>query len=110
MYKIKKTRQVLDSPRVGSPRRFYRYDKGPVEQLDYVLVNVGDIVETMILTGKSGKQETGHWIPAQILSIDEERETMDLQVLQPIKYGLASKAVDVPYRYVRCPANITWVE
>jgi len=102
-------RQVLDSPRVGSPRALYRHNsKRNVEQLDYVNVNVGDIVETMVLTGKSGNQESGFWIPARILSIDEKRENMNLQVLQPKKYGLAAKAVDVPYRYVRCPVTVTW--
>jgi len=103
-----RSNQVLDSPRVGSPRALYRFDKKPVQQLDYVNVHPGDIVETMVLTGKSGNQETGFWIPAQILSIDEKKEVMDVKVLQPIKYGLAAKAVGVPYRYVRKPANIVF--
>jgi len=100
----------LESPRIGSPRGLYRFDKGQsVEQLDYVYVTPGDVVETMVLTGKMGKQESGFWIPAQILVIDEEKEVMDLRVLQPAKYGLAQKALGVPYRYVRKPANIVWM-
>jgi len=102
-------RQVLEAPRVGSPRALYNFQKNkPVEQLDYVNVHPGDIVETMVLTGQSTNQETGFWIPAQILSIDEKKEVMDVKVLQPIKYGLAAKAVGVPYRYVRKPANIVF--
>merc|ERR1711920_1040093 len=98
-------RKQLDSPRVGSPRALYQYHRK--ERLDYVNVVPGDIVETMVLTGKSGSDESGFWIPARILSINEDAEVMDLQVLQPVKYGLADRAVGVPYRYVRKPANIT---
>jgi len=100
------TRKQLDSPRVGSPRALYRFHRK--EQLDYVNVHPGDIVETMVLTGSSGSNESGFWIPARILTIKEDAEVMDLQVLQPIKYGLADRAVNVPYRYVRKPANIVW--
>jgi hypothetical protein len=99
--------EVLGSPRVGSPRAFYRVKDRPVKQLDYVNVVPGNIIETMVLMGKSGK-ESGFWIPARILSINEEKEVMDLQVLHPIKYGLPSKAIEVPYRYVRKPDNIVW--
>jgi len=100
------SRKQLDSPRVGSPRALYHFHRK--EQLDYVNVHPGDIVETMVLTGKSGSDESGFWIPARILSINEDAKVMDLQVLQPVKYGLADRAVSVPYRYVRKPANIVW--
>jgi len=96
------------SPRINSPRNHYRFKKKFVEDLDYVNVHPGDIVETMVLTASKNDQETGFWVPGRILSIDEDKEVMDVQVLQPIKYGLAERATNVPYRYVRSPANIIW--
>jgi len=96
------------SPRINSPRNHYRFKKKFVEDLDYVNVHPGDIVETMVLTASRNDPETGFWIPARILRIEEDKEVMDLQVLQPVKYGLAERAMNVPYRYVRCPANIVW--
>jgi len=100
--------RMLDSPRVGSPRMHYRFNRKPVERLDYVNVSVGDVVETMVLTGSKTSQETGFWILARILKISEKENTMDLQVLEPKKYGLAAQAMNVPNRYVRSPANIVW--
>jgi len=103
------------SPRMeyglNSPRAHYQYkrhQKAPVDQLDYVDVHPGDIVETMVLTGKVGDDQTGFWIPARILSIDEKNQTMELQVLNPRKYGLAARAVKVPLKYVRSPASIQY--
>jgi len=92
----------------NSPRRVYQRKQEPVEHLEYVSVHPGDIVETMVLTSSAKNQETGFWIHARVLSIDEDNEMMNMQVLHPIKYGLSSKAMNVPYRYVRAPANITW--
>lgn len=101
-------RQALGTPQEGSPRALYRIDDRPVELLDYVNVEPGNIVETMIMTGDKDDEETGLWLPARILKIDQDKETMDVQVLQPEKYGLATKAVGVPYRYVRRRANVIW--
>jgi len=100
-------RRQLDSPRIGSPRALYRFHRK--EQLEYVNVHPGDIVETMVLTGNSGRDESGFWIPARILTINEKKEVMDLEVLEPQKYGLAQKAVGVPYRYVRKPDSVVWL-
>lgn len=75
---------------------------------EYVSVLPGDIVETMVLIESTSERETGFWVPAQILSINEDAGNMDLQVLQPLKYNLAEKAVAVPYRYVRSPATVTF--
>jgi len=77
-------------------------------RIEYVNIYVGDICETMVLTGAGPNQETGFWVPARVLSINTETEQMDLEVLQPLKYGLAKKADNVPYRYVRAPAEIIW--
>jgi len=76
--------------------------------IEYVNLYVGDICETMVLTGSGPNQETGFWVPARVLSINTETEEMDLEVLQPVKYGLARKANNVPYRYVRAPSQIIW--
>jgi len=76
--------------------------------IEYVHIYVGDICETMVLTGSGPNQETGFWVPARVLSINTEAEVMDLEVLQPVKYGLAKKADNVPYRYVRAPSQIIW--
>jgi len=100
-------RRQLDSPRFDSPRALYRFHRK--EELEYVNVHPGDIVETMVLMGNSGRDESGLWIPARILSIDEKKEVMDLEVLKPQKYGLARRAVGVPYRYVRKPDSIVWL-
>merc|ERR1719317_31841 len=77
-------------------------------RVDYVSVNVGDIVETMVLIESTIDRETGFWVPARILSINETARNMDLQVLQPLKYNLAEKAMAVPYRYVRAPATVVF--
>lgn len=114
-YKMPERRRT--SPRgnmkfgANSPRAHYQYkrhEKTPVDKLDYVDVHPGDIIETMVLTGSKGNQHTGFWIPARILTINEKNQTMDVQVLQPRKYGLAPKAVKVPLKYVRSPASIKW--
>lgn len=116
-YKMPEKRRT--SPRanmefsVNSPRAHYQYkrhEKTPVEKLDYVDVHPGDIVETMVLTGKTGNQDTGFWIPARVLRINEKNKTMDVQVLQPQKYGLAARAVKVPLKYVRSPASIKYTQ
>jgi len=75
---------------------------------EYVSVLPGDIVETMVLTESTSDGETGFWIPARIISINENSMNMDLQVLQPIKYDLPAKALGVPYRYVRAPVTVTF--
>jgi len=86
----------------GSPRT------GPTQKIEYVNIYPGDICETMVLTQSDKNQETGFWIPAQVLSIDLEKKRMNLQVLQPAKYGLSRLAQNVPYRYVRAPSEIIW--
>jgi len=86
----------------GSPRT------GPTQKIEYVNIYPGDICETMVLTQSDKNQETGFWIPARVLSIDTERERMNLEVLQPAKYGLSRSAQNVPYRYVRAPSEIIW--
>jgi len=77
-------------------------------RVEYVSVNIGDIVETMVLIESTSDRESGFWVPAQILSINESAMNMDLQVLQPLKYDLAERAMAVPYRYVRSPATVTF--
>jgi len=72
--------------------------------IEYVRVQPGDLIETMVVTD-ADKEETGFWIPARILSIDMVNENMNIEVLHPLKYGLAKTAVNVPYRYVRSPSN-----
>jgi len=89
------------SPRT-SPRRV------AMQRIEYVNIYPGDICETMVLTEADKDQETGFWVPARVLSIDTEKETMNLEVLQPVKYGLSQLAQNVPYRYVRAPAEIIW--
>jgi len=101
------SRRQLDSPRINSPRALYRFHRK--EELEYVNVHPGDIVETMVLMGNSGSEESGFWTPARILSINEKKEVMDLEVLEPQKYGLSRRAVGVPYRYVRKPDSIVWL-
>jgi len=98
---------------LNSPRAHYQYERHkqrqqPVDHLEYVDVKPGDLVETMVLTGSVGDEHTGFWIPARILKIDEKNQMMDLQVLEPRKYGLAQRAVKVPLKFVRSPANIRW--
>jgi len=93
------------SPRADSQQSATRL----VEQrIEYVEIYVGDICETMVLTDSGPHQETGFWVPARVLAIDTEKEVMDLEVLQPVKYGLAKLANNVPNRYVRAPAQIIW--
>jgi len=75
---------------------------------EYVSVLPGDIVETMVLTESTSDRETGFWVPARILKINENSMNMDLQVLQPLKYDLAETALAVPYRYVRAPVTVTF--
>jgi len=77
-------------------------------KVEYVSVLPGDIVETMVLIESTIDRETGFWVPARILSINETARNMDLQVLQPLKYNLAEKAMAVPYRYVRAPATVVF--
>jgi len=99
-----------------SPRREYDERKSPSlsprlsprKKIEYVNVQPGDICETMVLTNAARNQETGFWIKARILSINTEKETMDLQVMDPQKYGLSQLAKDVPNRYVRSPAQFMW--
>lgn len=79
------------------------------KKVEFVRVLPGDIIETMVLIESTSDKETGFWVPAQILSINENANNMDLQILQPLKYNLAEKAVDVPYRYIRAPATVTFV-
>jgi hypothetical protein len=112
-YKMPERQRSLPRKEFGlnSPRAHYQYKRhkqAPVDHLDYVDVHPGDIVETMVLTGEQGDDHTGFWIPARILSIDEKNQMMDLQVLNPRKYGLAARAVKVPLKYVRAPTNIQW--
>jgi len=112
-YKMPERQRSLPRKEFGlnSPRAHYQYKRhqqAPVDHLDYVDVHPGDIVETMVLTGDRGDNHTGFWIPAQILSIDEKNQMMDLQVLQPRKYGLAAKAVKVPLKYVRAQTKVKW--
>jgi len=75
---------------------------------EYVNVVPGDIIETVVLTESTTDQETGFWVPARILSINENAMNMNLQVLQPLKYNLAETALAVPYRYVRAPITVTF--
>jgi len=75
---------------------------------EYINVVPGDIVETVVLTESTSDQETGFWVPARILSINEGAMNMNLQVLQPLKYNLAETALAVPYRYVRAPVTVTF--
>jgi len=77
-------------------------------RIEYVEIYVGDICETMVLTDSGPNQETGFWVPARVLAIDTENELTDLEVLQPVKYGLAKNANNVPNRYVRAPSQIIW--
>lgn len=62
----------------------------------------------MVLTESTSDRETGFWVPARIININENSMNMDLQVLQPLKYDLAEKAMAVPYRYVRAPVTVTF--
>lgn len=97
-----------------SPRREYEERKSlsasprlsPRKKIEYVNVYPGDICETMVLTNSTINQETGFWISARVLSINTDKETMDLEVLEPQKYGLSQLAKDVPNRYVRAPAKM----
>lgn len=114
-YRNERGDQRRTAPRMefglNSPRAHYQYkrhQKSPVDHLEYVDVKPGDMVETMVLTGNVGDDQTGFWIPARILSIDEKNQTMELQVHNPRKYGLAAKAVKVPLKYVRSPASIKY--
>jgi len=100
------SRRQLDSPRYDSPRALYPFHRK--EELEYVNVQPGDIVETMVLMANWG-DESGFWTPARILSINEKKEVMDLEVLEPKKYGLARRAVGVPYRYIRKPDSVVWL-
>merc|ERR1712060_523193 len=86
----------------GSPRT------GRTQTIEYVNIYPGDICETMVLTQSDKNQETGFWIAARVLSIDLENKRMNLEVLQPKKYGLSKLAQNVPYRYVRAPSEIVW--
>jgi len=74
--------------------------------LEYVNAHVGDIVETMVLTEETDDQETGFWVGACIMSIDMGKQIMNLNVLEPEKYGLPKIAMNVPYRYVRLPSEV----
>jgi len=76
--------------------------------IEYVNIYPGDICETMVLTQSAKDAETGFWIPARVITIDTKTETMDLEVLQPVKYGLPKMARNVPYRYVRAPSQVTF--
>jgi len=89
------------SPRT-SPRRI------TMQRIEYVNIYPGDICETMVLTEADKDQETGFWVPARVLLIDTEKESMNLEVLQPEKYGLSKVAYNVPNRYVRAPSEIIW--
>jgi len=99
-----------------SPRREFNERRSPStsprlsprNKIEYVHTRAGDIVETMVLTNSNQNQETGFWIGARILSINTEKETMDLEVLEPKKYGLSQLAKDVPHRYVRARAKMMW--
>jgi len=99
-----------------SPRREYEERKSPStsprlsprKKIEYVNVYPGDICETMVLTQSTTNAETGFWIGARVLTINTEKDTMDLEVLEPQKYGLSQLAKDVPNRYVRSPAKIIW--
>jgi len=95
----------LDERRV-SPRKSPR--RVAMQRIEYVNIYPGDICETMVLTEADKDQETGFWVPARVLSIDDEKETMNLEVLQPVKYGLSKLAQNVPWRYVRAPSEIIW--
>jgi len=74
--------------------------------VEYVNAHVGDIVETMVLTEETDDQETGFWVGACIMSIDMGKQIMNLNVLEPEKYGLPKIAMNVPYRYVRIPSEV----
>lgn len=77
-------------------------------KIEYVHIHAGDLCETMVLTNANKNQETGFWIQARVLAINSDKETLDLQVLEPKKYGLSALAKDVPNRYVRSPAQMSW--
>jgi len=68
-----------------------------------VKVEVGEIIETMVLTNSA--RETGFWIKARILKIDTANMLMDLAVLNPAKHRVAEIAKCVPYKYVRKPVR-----
>jgi len=98
-----------------SPRRDYYEERkspspsprlSPRKKIEYVNVYPGDICETMVLTNSTTNQETGFWISARVLAINTDKETLDLEVLEPQKYGLSQLAKDVPNRYVRAPAKM----
>jgi len=122
MYQLPKRRkkpiQSVAQQRRSSPRGEYKTNynerRSPStsprltprsRKIEYVHIYVGDICETMVLTNSNKNQETGFWIQARVLAINTKKETMDLQVLQPEKYGLSGLAKDVPNRYVRSPAQ-----
>jgi len=99
------------SPRTSSQAEYQQRTSpraGTQNMIEYVNIYPGDICETMVLTQSDNDAETGFWIPAQVITIDTERERMDLEVLQPVKYGLSKMARNVPYRYVRAPSEITF--
>lgn len=77
-------------------------------KIEYVNIYPGDICETMVLTWKDEKSETGFWVRARVTAINNKTKCMELEVLQPKKYGLAKRAVNVPYQYIRAPAQIKW--
>lgn len=76
--------------------------------IEFVNIYPGDICETMVLTQSDENAETGFWIPARVITIDTDQEKMDLEVLQPVKYGLSKMARNVPFRYVRAPSEVTF--
>jgi len=77
------------------------YVKARGNMVAVVKVEVGEIIETMVLTNSA--RETGFWIKARILKIDTANKLMDLAVLNPAKHRVAEIAKCVPYKYVRKP-------
>jgi len=59
-------------------------------------VRPGDLVETIILSGK----HKGIWIRAEVQHIEEK--TMNLRQLRPEKWKVVRFAVNVPKKFIRC--------
>jgi len=85
-----KTKKPGKLERMGLGKFLRKKDGKTLDQ-----VKIGSIVETMVLSGR----HRGIWVKCQVLG--KENDTMDLKVLAPKKWRVATTALAVPNRYIR---------
>merc|ERR1719204_1743739 len=83
---------VMDSSRRGTKRK---KSVRKTDKSDLSKVKNGDIVETVILSGRY----KGIWVRAEGQDIDDD--TIDLRVLHPKKWKVVEFALSVPKKFVR---------